>query len=187
MYSRSMDVVEALVEACIAARAAEDSHVPAREVLKRTLAEPGAFLRAIGEPKQAGIETLYRSDSLTVLNVVWGPLMMVPIHDHTVWAAIGVYTGREDNIFWRRLPPDSRVGLEAAGARTLGPGDVVPLGPDIVHSVANPMERLTGAIHVYGGDFFDAPRKEWDAETLTERPLDMAGLKRRFADSNRRI
>lgn len=182
-----MDAAEALVEACIAARAAEDSHVPARDVLERTLAEPGAFRRAIGEPTTAGIETLYRSDSLTVLNVVWGPLMMVPAHDHAMWAVIGVYSGREDNIFWRRLPPDSSHGLEAAGARSLGAGDVVPLGPDIVHSVANPLERMTAAIHVYGGDFFDAPRVEWEPESLTERPLDMEGIKRRFAESNRRL
>lgn len=179
-----METVEALVEACIAARAADDSHVPAREILERAMATPGDFLRAIGEPKQAGIETLYRSDSLTVLNVVWGPLMMVPAHDHAMWAVIGVYTGREDNIFWRRLPEDAPAGLEAAGAKSLSTGDVVPLGHDIVHSVANPLERLTAAIHVYGGDFFDAPRLEWDPETLTDRPLDLDRIRRRFENSN---
>ena len=25
-------------------------------------------------------------------------------HNHEMWAVIGVYTGREDNIFWRRIP-----------------------------------------------------------------------------------
>ena len=28
--------------------------------------------------------------------------------------------------------------------------------------------RLTGAIHIYGGDFFAAERSEWDPETLKE-------------------
>jgi hypothetical protein len=32
--------------------------------------------------------------------------------------------------------------------------------------VTNPIPRLTGAIHVYAGDFFAAERSEWDPETL---------------------
>jgi hypothetical protein len=32
---------------------------------------------------------------------------------------------------------------------------------------------LTGAIHVYGGDFFATSRSEWDPETLLERPYDV--------------
>jgi predicted metal-dependent enzyme (double-stranded beta helix superfamily) len=36
------------------------------------------------------------------------------------------------------------------------------IAPDIIHSVLNPIDRLTGAIHVYGGDFFGAERSEWD-------------------------
>jgi predicted metal-dependent enzyme (double-stranded beta helix superfamily) len=58
-----------------------------------------------------------------------------------MWAVIGVYTGREDNIFWRRLPgrPDGRV--ETAGARAICAKDAYPLGPDIIHSVTNPCHR----------------------------------------------
>ena len=33
------------------------------------------------------------------------------------------------------------------------------LGDDVIHSVTNPREVLTGALHVYGGDFFDTPRQ----------------------------
>jgi predicted metal-dependent enzyme (double-stranded beta helix superfamily) len=39
-------------------------------------------------------------------------------HNHQMWAVIGVYTGREDNIFWRRIPGGGG-RLEAAGARAL--------------------------------------------------------------------
>jgi len=31
--------------------------------------------------------------------------------------------------------------------------DAEPLGTDIIHSVINPINKLTGAIHIYGGDF----------------------------------
>ena len=62
-----------------------------------------------------------------------------------------------------------------------------PLGHDIVHSVTNPMPRLTGAIHVYGGDFFAAERSEWDPETLSEGRYDVEKARRLFEDSEPRI
>ena len=95
--------------------------------------------------------------------------MTIMPHNHQMWAVIGVYTGREDNIFWRRIPGSKNGKVEAAGARALCQKDAEPLGPNIIHSVTNPISRLTGAIHVYGGDFFGAERSEWDAETLLEQ------------------
>ncbi|MAW56111.1 MAG: hypothetical protein CMM69_11940 [Rhodospirillaceae bacterium] len=99
-----------------------------------------------------------------------------------MWAAIGVYTGREDNMFWRRVEGAPDGHIEAAGAMDLSPGEVSPLGPGIIHSVTNPIPRLTGAIHVYGGNFFDTPRSEWDAETLTEQPYDVEKNMRLFQE-----
>jgi hypothetical protein len=49
-----------------------------------------------------------------------------------------------------------------------------PPGENIIHSLTNPINRLTGAIHVYGGDFFAAERSEWDPETLQEGRYDVA-------------
>jgi predicted metal-dependent enzyme (double-stranded beta helix superfamily) len=105
-------------------------------------------------------------------------------HNHNMWAVIGIYTGREDNIFWRRLP-GSHTRLEAAGAKALSQRDAEPLGRDIIHSVTNPIPRLTGAIHVYGGDFFAAERSEWDSETLEEQRWDAERAVRRFEEANR--
>jgi len=110
--------------------------------------------------------------------------MTIAPHNHHMWAVIGIYTGREDNIFWRRLP-DGRV--EAAGAQSLSERDAVPLGRDIIHSVTNPVARLSGAIHVYGGDFFATPRSEWDPETLTEHPFDSARTLQYFDEANRSL
>jgi predicted metal-dependent enzyme (double-stranded beta helix superfamily) len=105
-------------------------------------------------------------------------------HNHNMWAIIGVYQGREDNIFWRRIKDDSSGTIEAAGARSLGPGDVQPLGRNIIHSVTNPTSMLTGAIHVYGGDFFEMERSEWDPEALEEHPYDIDKNLKIFEDSN---
>lgn len=101
-----------------------------------------------------------------------------------MWAVIGIYTGREDNIFWRRLPGEDGARIEAAGAKSLGERDVEPLGRDIIHTVTNPLPRLTGAIHVYGGDFFAASRSEWDPETLLEQPFDMEKNLRLFRQAH---
>ena len=100
-----------------------------------------------------------------------------------MWAVIGISSGREDNIFWRRLP-DGSGKVEAAGARSLCTCDAEPLGHNIIHSVTNPIPRLTGAIHVYGGDFFAAERSEWDSETLREGRYDAERTMRRFEASN---
>jgi predicted metal-dependent enzyme (double-stranded beta helix superfamily) len=99
-----------------------------------------------------------------------------------MWAVIGIYGGREDNIFWRRVKDDPDGKIEAAGAQALSTGDWAPLGKDIIHSVTNPIPKLTGAIHIYGGDFFEAERSEWDPEVLTEQAYDMNRVKAMFGD-----
>lgn len=169
---------------CRAAVAQDSSHKAVREVVAKAVAEPGAVLKGLGEPKRAALTKLYHGPDLTVLNVVWGPHMTIMPHNHNMWAVIGVYSGREDNIFWRRLP-EGRV--EAAGAKALSAKDAAPLGPDIIHSVTNPIPRLTGAIHVYGGDFFATARSEWDPESLTEGRYDPEKAMRLFEESNRSL
>jgi len=139
---------------CRRALAEDDSHKSVREVVARAVSNPAGVLKGLGEPKRAEVQKLYHADNLTILNVIWGPRMTVMPHNHQMWAVIGVYTGREDNIFWRRVPGCSDGKVEAAGARTLCEKDAEPLGPNIIHSVTNPFSRLTAAIHVYGGDFF---------------------------------
>ena len=103
-----------------------------------------------------------------------------------MWAVIGIYTGREDNIFWRRPEGDPAGRIEAAGAKALSEREAVALGADIIHSVINPISRLTGAIHVYGGDFFAATHSQWDPERLLEEPYDVQRLLALFEESNRR-
>ena len=172
---------------CRDAVAGDPSHKAVREVVARAVSDPAAVLAGLGEPTRAAVDGLYRSDTLTILNVVWGPHMTVMPHNHLMWAVIGVYTGREDNIFWRRLPEARQGRIEAAGAKSLGMRNTEPLGHDIIHSVTNPLPRLTGAIHVYGGDFYAVTRSEWDPETLTERPYDREKNMRLFEAANARL
>ena len=171
---------EMFIEDCRAAVRADPTHRAVLEVVERAFSDPAAVLAGVGEPVASGLVPLYRSADLTIINVVWKPGMTIMPHNHEMWAVIGIYGGREDNIFWRRIKDDPEGRVEAAGARSLSTGDVVPLGRDIIHSVTNPIQKLTGAIHVYGGDFFATERSEWDPELLTERPFDQSMLSARF-------
>jgi predicted metal-dependent enzyme (double-stranded beta helix superfamily) len=175
--------LDQLVTDCRAALKEGMPQKAVQEVVARAVSNPREVLLALGEPQKAEMQTLYRSDDLTILNVIWAPWMNLLPHNHQMWAIIGLYTGREDNIFWRRVPGNKGL-IEAAGARALREKDAEPLGRDIIHSVSNPIPKLTGALHVYGGDFFAADRSEWDAETLLEQECSGAKMVERFKEAN---
>ena len=139
-------------------------------------------MQALGVPAQAGLFPVYQSPELTILNVIWAPGMSLYPHDHRMWAVIGVYGGTEDNVFYKRTPK----GLVRASSKRLETADAAFLGKDCVHAVTNPLGKFTGAIQIYGGDFFGAARSEFDPETLQERPFDVEKAKRVFLDANLR-
>lgn len=179
--------LDRFIEDCRAAVAVDPSHRLVREEVLRAVADPSGILAELGEPKEAGIQLLHRSPELTVLNFVWGPWMTLMPHNHHLWAVIGIYGGGEDNVFWRRIETEHGPRIEAAGAKALRTGDAGAMGKDIIHSVTNPTCKLTGALHVYGGDFFRDDRSAWDPETLTEHAYDVEVVKEIFAEANGRI
>ena len=178
--------LDAFVEECRLALASDDPHRNMREAVERAVSDPGPVLKALGQPRKAAVERLYHSQDLTILNLVWAPKMTFLPHNHRMWAVIGIYGGREDNVFWKHMPGGSGRQIIAAGAKALGDRDAIVLGPDVIHSVTNPIPRLSGAIHVYGGDFFNAQRSEWDPETLAERAFDVTRLAREMEEENKR-
>src|SRR5262249_6039834 len=95
--------VDTLVADCQAARADAEPRRATREVLERALANSAAMADAL-QPFEGGLEFLHRGPDLTVLHIVWAPKMRLYPHDHRMWAAIGIYTGHEDNAFFRRDP-----------------------------------------------------------------------------------
>ena len=180
--------LDRFIEDCRAAARDDATHKAAREVVARALDHPAAVIEALGEPCKSGVQKLYADDEVTIANVVWAPWMTVMPHNHEMWAVIGVYSGREDNVFWRRIADREDGRVEAAGAKALCVKDVAPLGRDIIHSVLNPIGKKTAAFHVYGGDFLapDDRRSQWDHETLSERPWDLDAVKGRFREFDAR-
>lgn len=171
------------VQDCIAAHRDRDGQAAVREVLARAVSNHPTVLTALEEPAAAGLDVLHRAPNLTIFAAKWAPQMTLMPHDHRMWALIGLYTGREDNIFWRR----TREGVETVGANALFAGDVATLPADVVHSVTNPLPRFTGGLHIYGGDFFAATRSQWNAETLAEEPSDGAVIRAMFDRENERL
>lgn len=170
------------VEDCIRAHMGTDPSRAVGEVLARAVSDPASVLKGLGEPAQAGLDVLLSSPTLTIFAAAWTPRMYLLPHNHNMWALIGIYTGREDNIFW----VDTDDGLKARGANCLFEGDVASMGASAIHSVTNPLLRFTGGIHIYGGDFFEDERTQWDPETLDKQPSDGAVISEIFARENER-
>ena len=165
---------------CRAALSGDRASRNVREVMARAVANPADVIKVLGEPKTGGIQPIHHSPELTIANILWPANMVIMPHDHRMWAVIGVYGGRVDNLLWRRLPADADGRIEAAGAIALSTKDAQVFGLEVIHSVVNPIDRVTGAIHVYGGDFIGAKRSEWDPETLVEKPFDLGKSLRMF-------
>ena len=175
--------VERFVADCVVANQEVDAQAAVKDVLARAVSTPGAVIAALGEPNRAGLNVLLSSPTLTIFAATWTPQMNLMPHDHLMWANIGIYTGREDNIFWKR----NSDSIEAYRAEALFVKDAAALPEDAVHSVTNPLLRFTGGIHIYGGDFFATTRSQWDPESLEEEPSDGAVIRGIFQRENERL
>ncbi|RPI11245.1 MAG: hypothetical protein EHM63_01950 [Actinobacteria bacterium] len=159
---------------CITAGRETEPRLAVRDVLDQALADAGLADAFAGSTH--GIDVLHHAPDLTVLNVVWPPLFRIYPHDHHMWAAIAIYGGQEDNVFFRREAGT----LQKSGGKALREGDVKLLGDDTIHSVENPTRGYTGAIHVYGGDLMGTSRSQWTGEPPLEEPYDIDSVRREF-------
>jgi predicted metal-dependent enzyme (double-stranded beta helix superfamily) len=175
--------LDRFVADCVAANLEPDPQAAVLEVLARVVRGSAGVRIALGETREAAIRVLHRSKTLTIFSATWTPHMNLMPHNHRMWAAIGIYTGREDNILWKGAPGR----IEASGARALFEGEAVALPADAIHSVTNPLSRFTGGIHIYGGDFFDTARSQWNPETLAEEPSDGESISGIFRQENERM
>jgi len=125
---------------------------------------------------KAGLADLicFRSPTLTVLKAATPAGFKTPPHNHNMWAVIGTYDGQENNTFYRR----SGTSLEKVGGKDLKTGDVIVLGEDAIHAIANPLDRMSCAIHVYGGDLLNfSSRSTWNPFSFEEHPYDIKLLR----------
>jgi predicted metal-dependent enzyme (double-stranded beta helix superfamily) len=172
--------VDQFIADCREALTESQAALAVKGLVERAVSRPADVDAALGEADRWGIHSLYASADLTIVQFVWPPGVVLFPHDHQRWAANGIYGGSEDNSYYRRTP----TGIEASGGTQLRTGDVALLGSEVIHSVANPHVTYTAAIHVYGGDFYDARRRQWDAVTGEEQPFDIEAVRRTLADAD---
>jgi predicted metal-dependent enzyme (double-stranded beta helix superfamily) len=184
------DKDEFVTECLAAVRDGDRAHRAVKEIVERTVAVPSQIESEVGDVADGPMMTIWhRSDELTVLHIVWPPEVDLFAHDHNMWAVIGVYGGREDNQFYRRLDNGS---VEPHTGKTITSSEVLALGSEVVHSVANPTREWTAALHVYGGEFFTTPRTMWSKDThqpmvfdseVLRQGLEAAADRARLADT----
>ena len=72
------------IEDCRAALKEGNAQAAIRELVAKAVSEPAQLQKVIGEPTRGGVETYYKADDLTILNLCWGPQMVFKPHDHRI-------------------------------------------------------------------------------------------------------
>ena len=101
------------------------------------------------------------------------PGLQSPVHNHNMWAVIGVYDGEEYNAFFE----EAGGKMKQTGERHLKAGDVAVLRPETIHAINNPIERKSNAIHVYGGNLVSREgRSMWNPRTQEREDYEIGQL-----------
>jgi len=105
-------------------------------------------------------------ERFSVVSFVWGPGQKTPVHDHTVWALIGMLRGAE--LGERFELQGSGRPMKSLGLDTLKPGHVDRVSPTIgdIHRVSNVYaDQVSISIHAYGGNIGRIKRHVYDEHT----------------------
>jgi predicted metal-dependent enzyme (double-stranded beta helix superfamily) len=167
-----LSATEEFITQCAAAVKEDRGPGAAKEVVERAVRDR----RLTDELSlEAGVKVLHGADDLTILHVVMGERPAgagnpIP-HNHLMWALIGVVYGSEENEFFRRTAQT----IEPSGrGRVIAEGEVLMMGDNTIHSVKNPSsDRLSSALHVYGGNLVAAEKTMWCEPDWNEEPFDL--------------
>jgi len=110
-------------------------------------------------------------ERFSVVSFVWGPGQKTPLHNHTVWALIGMLRGSERAENFALGAPGEP--MRALDSGVLTPGMVESLSPPgDIHRVSNVYDdRVSISVHVYGGNIGRVARHVFDGATSTTKPF----------------
>jgi predicted metal-dependent enzyme (double-stranded beta helix superfamily) len=112
--------------------------------------------------------------TLAVFAASWLPGRRAPPHNHGTWAVVAGADGAETNVFWERLDDGTRPGyaqIRKQAEQVFGPGDVVSLLAESIHSVENRTGSVTVSLHVYGRHLNHVARLQFDPLARTATPF----------------
>ena len=110
--------------------------------------------------------------TLAIFAGAWLSGRGAPPHNHGTWAVVAGVVGAERHTLWTRTDDGSRPGhaeIQRQEDRVIGPGDVLTLQPDSIHSVINDTASVSVSFHVYGKHVNHTERSQFDPEQHTEK------------------
>lgn len=168
--------LDRFVADCRAALRSRDPAGAVEVLVKDAIADPAgldaAFARRVRGPSLQD-RMIYNDEELTVVQIATPPGLRSPIHNHCMWAVIGVYDGQEHNRFFS----DAGGKPEPVAERLLRAGDICRLSADDIHAIHNPLPTRSSAIHVYGGNLVNREgRSLWNPKTLAREDYEIDRL-----------
>ncbi len=118
--------------------------------------------QCVGSPDGYRRHLLYVSPdkSFSVMSVVWQPGQRSPVHGHTAWGAVGVYSGKPfcENYSAEQTGYGSITYQQLETIR-LKPGDLatVDAGLGTIHRIGNDGFSPAVTVHIYGKDLLANP------------------------------
>jgi len=68
-----------------------------QEVVAVEIVDGAAIDSVLGTELKPEHETLFSSEDLTIQRIIWLPGLGSSLHEHRMWAVVGVYAGEELN------------------------------------------------------------------------------------------
>ncbi len=178
--------LDAFIESCKSAVSNNDPASKVKALVRDAIAHPEGLNVSFRERvtgKALRDRIVYQDDKLTVLQVATVPGLRSPVHDHNMWAVIGVYEGEEHNTFFE----ETADGLRQVGEQHLKEGDIAVLPTETIHAIKNPTDQKSNAIHIYGGNLitrqgrnmwnpFTQKREAYEIGQLSEYTKELSGI-----------
>ena len=164
------------IENCQKAVQSDKPQQQIKALMEEAFRDPEALLEALDDANPEGsVAPLYSDENLTILHVATPANFVSPIHNHLMWAMIGILEGEEKNYLYRRTSDGS---LEVEKETVLTPETgIFTLRADAIHAIEMPPEQAMCGIHIYGGNILQrSSRSTWDPETMEELPYNFEQL-----------
>lgn len=106
---------------------------------------------------------LHEEETISIWHCRFMPGQTVPAHDHQMLATIAVYSGAERNDFYEADPDTG--GIRKSSEVVVEAGNVLQIGPSVIHAVGCASEEPCLGIHVYLGALTTVERSLFDTKT----------------------
>ena len=109
--------------------------------------------------------------------ISWGVNVKPVIHNHNIWAAVGVVEGREVSTFYSKEKEKHNVAdfkLHVTSVKTMLAGDISCMKKDVIHSVYNTYENTVAtSLHIYGANLNSISRQQFELGSTIVRPYEL--------------